>query len=99
MRLSALCGVILMTITVSADDNLSLPDALVTGTGNRIAASTEWQKSRRQEILELFRKEVYGRAPIGRPDDLRFDVMESDTSAMDGKATLKRIGIHFSGPG
>ena len=89
----------LLNITVSASEDLSLPDPLTTSAGNRVTTPAEWQKTRRPEILELFRTHVYGRAPIGRPDTLRFDVKETNKNAMGGKATLKRIEIHFSGPG
>ncbi|MDE0835011.1 MAG: hypothetical protein OSA84_01505, partial [Akkermansiaceae bacterium] len=89
----------LLTITASASDNLSLPDPLTTSAGIKVTTPAQWQKTRRPEILELFRKNVYGSAPIGRPKDLRFDVVETDKNAMGGKATLKRVDIHFSGPG
>ena len=88
-----------MTITASAAEDLSLPDLLTTCAGNKVTTAAEWQKTRRPEILELFRTNVYGRDAIGRPDTLRFDVEENNKNAMGGKATLKRIGIHFSGPG
>lgn len=86
-------------LTASASDDLVLPDALTTGAGNKVTTPAEWQKTRRPEILELFRENIYGRAPIGRPDTLRFDVKEIDKNAMDGKATLKRVEIHVEGPG
>ena len=100
MRLASnIIAMIIMTITVNASDDLSLPDPLTTSAGKKVTTSGQWQKIRRPEILELFRKNVYGRAPIGRPDTLRFDLKEINKSAMDGKATLKRIEIHFTGPG
>jgi len=99
MRLHALCLVIVATMTASAVDALFLPDPLTTDTGNRVTTSDQWQKIRRPEILELFRTNVYGRAPIGRPNTLRFDVQEINETATGGQATLKRIDIHFSGSG
>jgi len=77
----------------------ALPDPLVSEGGQPIKTAKEWQEQRRPEILELFRTHVYGRAPIGRPKDLSFKVIEENRRAMDGKATLKRIEITFSGPG
>jgi hypothetical protein len=67
-----------------------LPDPLATGKG-RVRTSAEW-KARRAEILELFRANVYGRRP-GKPQQLRFESLEENPSAMDGKATLKRIAV------
>lgn len=100
MRITtAILGVILLTITMSHSNDLSLPDPLTTEAGNKVKTPCEWQKIRRPEILELFRENVYGRAPVGRPGILRFNMKETDNHAMDGMATLKRIDIHFAGPG
>jgi hypothetical protein len=77
----------------------ALPDPLVSESGEPVKTAKEWEEQRRPELLELFRTHVYGRAPVGRPDDLSFKVIEEDKNAMDGKATLKRIEISFSGPG
>ncbi len=51
----------------------------------------EWRKQR-SAILELFRANVYGESP-GRPERLRFEVIEEAARAMDGAATLKRIAV------
>lgn len=51
-----------------------------------------WQRRRRLEILELFREHVYGRSP-GRPEQLQFQLVEENTRAMHGAATLKRIAV------
>lgn len=99
MRLYVLCVIVFAAMTANAADDLSLPDPLTTSAGNKVTTPAEWQKTRRPELLELFRTHVYGRAPIGRPDTLRFDVKETNKDAMGGKAILKRIDIHFSGPG
>ena len=54
--------------------------------------------ARRAEILELFRCEVYGRAPVGRPANLSFTVVESDPQALGGKATQRLVEIAFDTP-
>lgn len=76
-----------------------LPDPLVLESGQPVKTAKEWEAQRRPELLELFRNHVYGRAPVERPDDLSFKIIEEDKNAMDGTATLKRIDISFSGPG
>ncbi len=85
------------THTVSADD-LKLPDPLVHENGQSVATREDWVQSRRGEILELFRKNVYGRAPVGRPDQLKFEVTENTPNAMDGKATRRLVTISYGGP-
>ncbi|MGE5557528.1 MAG: alpha/beta hydrolase family protein [Bacillota bacterium] len=79
--------------------NRSLPDPLVSGGGERIVSAEQWRQKRRPEILELFRKHVYGRAPIGRPGRLSFEETDVRDSMMDGTATRRKIDIRFEGPG
>lgn len=90
---------ILSATSAMAADELSLPDSLTTVAGERIKSPEQWRNIRRPETLGLFRKHVYGRTPIGRPDDLRFDIKETTKTAMSGAATRKLVDIHFSGPG
>lgn len=80
-------------------NGLNLPDPLLSESGEKITSTKDWEARRRAEILELFRTNVYGRAPLGRPQDLRFQVEKTDPKAMDGAATLKQVAIEFSGPG
>jgi len=68
----------------------TLPDPLA-GAGARVRTPDQWRK-RRTEILELFRDNVYGRSP-GRPERVSFQVLEENSRAMDGAATLKRIAV------
>ena len=77
---------------------MALPAPLTTRTGQKVTTPAEWQQIRRPEILELFRTNVYGRAPVGRPDGLSFEIVETVQDAMDGAATLKRINVNIAGP-
>ena len=86
-------------MTINIADDLELPDPLTTLAGKKITTSGDWQEIRRPELLSLFRSNIYGITPIGRPDNLRFTVASTDTQAMGGDATLKRVEISFSGPG
>jgi dienelactone hydrolase len=79
--------------------DLQLPDPLLTLSGERVTTASAWTTGRRAEVLELFRKHVYGRAPVGRPDDLKCETFDSAADAMDGKATRKQIKISYHGPG
>lgn len=99
MKNTALFGLILVTMVAHAEDAWLLPDPLMTEARTKITTQAEWEKVRRPETLELFRKHIYGYAPAGRPDTLRFDLVEINKSAMGGRATLKRVDIHYSGPG
>ena len=98
MRIYTCIAVLLLMKAICLSD-ISLPEALKAGDGTTIQSPKNWQQNRRKEILELFRTHIYGRAPVGRPEDLRLKVAESTTTAMSGMATRKQVEIHFSGPG
>jgi hypothetical protein len=68
----------------------TLPDPL-TVRGTAIRTPETW-RPRRSEILDLFREHVYGRSP-GRPEQLRFTVVEKDGGALSGTATLERVAV------
>jgi hypothetical protein len=70
----------------------TLPDPLLCADGSRVSGREEWEKKRRPETLELFRKSVYGRSPA-KPAEVRFEVVETNPRAMEGRATLKRVKI------
>jgi pimeloyl-ACP methyl ester carboxylesterase len=76
----------------------TLPDVLTTVDGRKVATSDLWNKVRRQEILELFRKNVYGRVP-GTPYEKSFKVINLDKKAIDGAATLKQVDITITANG
>jgi len=76
-----------------------MPDLLKCNDGKQVESREQWQNKRRGEILELFRTHVYGRNPVERPADLRFESLCPDQLMMDGKALRKRIKASFSGPG
>ncbi|MEX2093663.1 MAG: acetylxylan esterase [Pirellulales bacterium] len=48
--------------------------------------------------MKLFGDEMFGHAPVGRPRNLAFRVIEIDPHALDGKATRKLIEISFDTP-
>ena len=79
--------------------NLRLPDPLTTTNGTKVTSSEIWRRTRRPEILELFRANVYGRMPVGRPDRLQFEPFETAQGVMDGTATRKQVKIAYRGPG
>ena len=76
----------------------TLPDVLAGSSGNRITSAREWKKTRRQEVLELFRENVYGRVPP-TPYTKSFKIVNEDKDAMNGEATLKQVEITISSEG
>lgn len=70
----------------------TLPDALTTLDGRKVTTAQLWTKVRRNEILELFRENVYGRVP-NTPYSKSFKVVNEDRNIMGGAATLKQVEI------
>ncbi len=72
-----------------------LPQLLVTSAGKKVGDMNIWNESRRPEILELFRKNVFGRVPE-TSFEKSFKVISTDKKALNGAATLKLIDINIS---
>jgi hypothetical protein len=94
--LYAVLALTLLVSPVLASDDPTLPDPLVTNAGGTVDSTTVWEQVRRPEILELFRQHVYGRAPVGRPASMTFEVLETDATALNGVATRKQIRIYLT---
>lgn len=75
----------------------TLPDPLICLDGTKVTTPELWRTKRRPEILELFRTHMYGRAPIGKPAGMTFEVFDLDRNALNGKATRKQVRILFTG--
>lgn len=71
----------------------TLPDPLVAAVGKPLTRES-WP-ARRAEILEVFRDEMHGRAPVDRPANETFRVIEEDANDLGGRATRKLVEISF----
>ncbi|MGV8093896.1 MAG: hypothetical protein AB2L24_18705 [Mangrovibacterium sp.] len=73
-----------------------LPDPLVFADGSRVASKDDWTK-RRNEIIQLFREEVYGFSPEWEG---KMEVTEISHSAVyEGTATRKEIRLRLKNEG
>ncbi len=97
MKTCAALFILTAFLSASAAE-LPLPNPLVFSNGVPVGSPTDWRK-RRAELLESFRENIYGRAPIGRPELLKFEVFDSATNAMNSQATRKQVRISYRGPG
>jgi hypothetical protein len=73
-----------------------VPAALRMKNGDSVTTIKQWEEKRRPELIDFFRKEMYGQSP-GKPTQLTFKVFESDKKALGGKATRKQIAVYFEG--
>lgn len=68
-----------------------LPDPLVAADNSEVRKAEQWP-SRRAEIMELFREQMYGRVP--QPEvQLRFEVHEEEKAALKGRAIRRQVRI------
>ncbi len=75
-----------------------LPEVLSSPKGTKVKNAGTWEKNRRNEILELFRENVYGRVP-STPYEKTFTLINEDKNSMGGAATLKQIDIKIESSG
>lgn len=71
-----------------------LPDPLIMADGRKVSSKKQWE-ARRKELLELFTTQIYGRMP-STVDYFETEVLETETSALDGLATRKRVAVYLS---
>jgi len=76
----------------------TLPDPLITSKGRKVKRSSAWMGKRRDEVLELFRTNVYGRIP-GTYYTQKFTIINTDNNALNGLATLKEVDIIITSGG
>ncbi len=84
-----------LSLFAQQKDN-SLPDVLTLASGKKVTTAKQWYTKRKPEILALFKKEMYGQSP-GKPADIIFKVFDTDSKALNGKATRKQITVYFNG--
>jgi acetyl esterase/lipase len=73
----------------------TLPDALRTLDGMQVTTADQWTRTRRPEILELFRSQVYGRVPATRYEET-FHVVREDAQALGGAATMRQVDVRIA---
>lgn len=72
----------------------SLPDPLKLQNGKPVLDEKVWMKKRRPQILELFEKEVYGKAPSKMA--IKYEITSIDTNALGGKAIRKEVNVKLA---
>lgn len=106
-RVLVLLGVVLCSIASAVAQNYDkdkvgnypLPDPLTFANGKKVKSKKDWPK-RREEILEIFQSEMYGRIPAA-PETVVWEIIEQGTT-LGGYATRHQIRMWFkadkSGP-
>lgn len=75
----------------------TLPDVLTSINGEKIATAFDWVHTRRPELLQLFKNEMYGSLPP-RPAISEFETLSVKNDALNNTAIRKEIKLSFSMP-
>ena len=73
----------------------TLPDVLKCSDGRMIDNAFDWVNTRRSEILDIYRRTMYGYLPP-RPDKTEFEVISEKNDALDNTAIRKEIRLSFA---
>lgn len=74
----------------------AIPDVMRLRNGGRVQNQSQWRE-RREEILDLLRREIYGYSPKA-PENVRGILMESEEGAFAGKARHDTVSLEFETP-
>ena len=74
----------------------TLPDPLITDSGETVSDADTWYTVRRPEIYRSFQNEVYGRCPS--PCEIRHVVVGVSEDAIGGKAVRREVDVVFDKP-
>jgi hypothetical protein len=73
----------------------TLPDPLLFADGKPVRTAKDWTNKRRPELVRLFEENQFGSSP-GRPKGMTFDVFDTGTPALNGKALRRQVTVYFS---
>ena len=72
----------------------TLPEALVCNDGTPVSDKETWEGIRRQELLDIFSEEIYGRLP-DTDISTTYNILEEGSPALGGKAVRRQVEIVF----
>lgn len=72
----------------------TLPEALVCNDGTPVSDKETWEGIRRQELLDIFSEEIYGRLPDA-DISTTYNILEEGSPALGGKAVRRQVEIVF----
>lgn len=81
--------------TESAVGSYQLPSPLINNQHKKVRTSSDWNGHRRNEVLQLFKENMYGQFP-GPSADMHFVMQKIDSAAVGGLAISKQIRIYLT---
>ena len=77
---------------------VNVPELLVCEDGTKVTTKEIWERKRRGEIREWYAREVYGRCPCERPENLKFETLV-DEPISNGRGVHRKAYVSFDTPG
>ena len=74
----------------------TLPNPLALSDGSTIRTKEEWETKGRPATLKLITEQMYGVAPIGKPEGLTFELDKEVDDALGGKAIRREYVVRFA---
>ncbi len=71
-----------------------LPDLLTLSGGRKVTSADEWTSQRRPELLELFKREMFGKSPPAVP--IFTEILAEDPAFIPGRAKSRLVRIAFN---
>ena len=99
LALIVICGNVYSQFDPNYDESkippYTLPELLVSQSGDEIKSLEDWENIRREELLNLFESEVYGKVP---ETDIRvsYKIEDFEENALNGIAIRKQVSITLS---
>ena len=75
----------------------NVPPLMTMANGAEAKTVADWEGVRRPEILELFRRDYFGRRPVQRPEGLTFELQDKGKFVLAGHALRQRVKISWKG--
>ena len=91
--ISSLCLAFILFFQTEMKAQGDLPDPLIFENGKKVRNARQWTEKRRDEILEIFAREMYGHVP-SKPEGLHFETI-SEHSVYDGLGIRKTVRIYL----
>ena len=85
-------------ITINYDESkvpvFTPPDPLTFKDGKKVTTVKQWESQRREELLDMFSSQMYGRAPKEKIK-VTYETLSENPEFLNGKATAKQVKFIF----
>jgi len=81
-----------MTKFITTENEIEIPDPLVTTEDDVVSSANDWREKQRSKIMDLFKTRVYGQVPDA-DFELETEIRDYSPAALEGQAIRKQTAI------